>query len=191
MRLSIKTSDVVVATGQRGTGKSFAVDELAKAFGAHVPLYCYDPLDQHKGIRFARRVVGTYESQSADFDALCKLSYASGNNHLFAEEANLFFRDGMEYHVPHAWESVSRGRNRGVGMTLITQRVAELSKVVVGRADHMLIFRHSWGADVHTLAKMLGDDAASVREWREKIKTVPDHHFYWLHDGKVEGPIKL
>lgn len=78
--------------------------------------------------------------------------------HLFLEEADDYIpqrpmRD--EAQLLRAWENiVRRGRNRGLGMTLITQRSASINKSVLTQVQTLIAMRTTGPQDI-----------AAVREW--------------------------
>jgi len=80
--------------------------------------------------------------------------------HVVLEEADLFApegklkRAGDEAMLGAVYDLVRRGRGRGIGSTLITQRSASLSKEVLTQAEILLALRTTGPQDV-----------AAIREW--------------------------
>jgi predicted transcriptional regulator len=93
--------------------------------------------------------------------------------HLFLEEADDYIPQRPmreEAHLLRAWENiVRRGRNRGLGMTLITQRSAAINKSVLTQVQTLIAMRTTGP-----------QDRAAVEEWlkyhhqeREILESLP------------------
>lgn len=97
--------------------------------------------------------------------------------HLFIDEADLFApqrSDGEVARVLGAMEDiVRRGRIRGIGCTMITQRPAVLNKNVMTQADMLTCLRMSHQLDL----KAIGDWVAvhaDVSQWKTMQKALPN-----------------
>jgi hypothetical protein len=77
--------------------------------------------------------------------------------HLFLEEADDYIpqkpmRD--ELHLKRAWENiVRRGRSRGLGMTVITQRSAVVNKDVLTQVENLFVLRTTGPQDIKAVAE--------------------------------------
>ncbi len=77
--------------------------------------------------------------------------------HLFLEEADDYIpqkpmRD--ELHLKRAWENiVRRGRSRGLGMTLITQRSAVVNKDVLTQVENLFVLRTTGPQDIKAVSE--------------------------------------
>lgn len=75
--------------------------------------------------------------------------------HLFLEEADDYIpqkpmRD--ELHLKRAWENiVRRGRSRGLGMTIITQRSAVVNKDVLTQVENLFVLRTTGPQDIKAI----------------------------------------
>lgn len=77
--------------------------------------------------------------------------------HLFLEEADDYIpqkpmRD--ELHLKRAWENiVRRGRSRGLGMTIITQRSAVVNKDVLTQVENLFVLRTTGPQDIKAISE--------------------------------------
>lgn len=77
--------------------------------------------------------------------------------HLFLEEADDYIpqkpmRD--ELHLKRAWENiVRRGRSRGLGMTIITQRSAVVNKDVLTQVENLFVLRTTGPQDIKAVSE--------------------------------------
>lgn len=86
--------------------------------------------------------------------AFARRLYLKNENplHLFLEEADDYIPQspmGDEKHLLRAWENiVRRGRARGLGMTLITQRSAAVAKMVLTQVETLFAMRTTGPQDI-------------------------------------------
>ncbi len=86
--------------------------------------------------------------------AFARRLYQKNENplHLFLEEADDYIPQspmGDEKHLLRAWENiVRRGRARGLGMTLITQRSAAVAKMVLTQVETLFAMRTTGPQDI-------------------------------------------
>lgn len=125
------------------------------------------PLDRTNGVLMADLVVtkrlscvldlSTFESESAKKQFLLDFArqlYQKNEDplHLFLEEADDYIpqkpmRD--ETQLLRAWENiVRRGRSRGLGMTMITQRSAVINKSVLTQVETLFVLRTTGPQDI-------------------------------------------
>ncbi len=131
------------------------------------------PLDRTNGVLMADLIVGkrlscvldlsTFDSENAKKQFLLDFArqlYLKNEDplHLFLEEADDYIpqkpmRD--EAQLLRAWENiVRRGRSRGLGMTMITQRSASINKSVLTQVETLFALRTTGPQDI-----------AAIREW--------------------------
>lgn len=98
--------------------------------------------------------------------------------HLFVDEADQFAPQGRnwggeENRMLGAMEDiVRRGRKRGIGCTLITQRPSVLNKNVLTQAGSLLAMRMGHPRDIDAIQEWI-DVHAEVAESKEVIKSLP------------------
>lgn len=140
------------------------------------------PLDRSNGVILADLVVSkrltcvldlsTFESEGARKQFLLDFArqlYLKNEDplHLFLEEADDYIpqrpqRD--EAQLLRAWENiVRRGRSRGLGMTMITQRSAAINKMVLTQVETLIALRTTSPQDI-----------AVIREWVKYHQTGDD-----------------
>jgi len=90
--------------------------------------------------------------------------------HIFIEEADLFIPQSKS---PKCKGMISllirKGGQDGIGMSIITQRLASVDKNVIAQIDNHFIFHTEWPSDI-SLVKKLGNIS---KEDIEKVKTLP------------------
>jgi hypothetical protein len=123
---------------ERGAGELLADLIAEKRLSCVLDLSAFESESEKKGflLAFARRLYLKNESPL----------------HLFLEEADDYipqkpFRD--EAQLLRAWENiVRRGRSRGLGMTLITQRSAAINKMVLTQVETLFALRTTGPQDI-------------------------------------------
>lgn len=96
----------------------------------------------------------TESDKKAFLLAFARRLYQRNDNplHLFLEEADDYIPQspmGDEKHLLRAWENiVRRGRARGLGMTLITQRSAAVAKMVLTQVETLFAMRTTGPQDI-------------------------------------------
>jgi uncharacterized protein len=146
-----------------GTGPGLAIPIFG---GKHGDL----PLDRSNGVALADLIVSrrlscildlsTFDSESAKKQFLLDFArhlYQKNEDplHLFLEEADDYIpqkpmRD--EAQLLRAWENiVRRGRSRGLGMTMITQRSASINKMVLTQVETLIVLRTTGPQDIKAI----------------------------------------
>lgn len=168
--LTIRTDQVTTVAGMRGTGKTTLMRRLVQSTPR---AWVLDPLDQYGDLGRHCIVPGEKGAPADERDcleALCRRAWASGNVTIFAEEAELALPEKKTL-LPYTQKVILRGRNRGIGFTACTRRIAELKKTVFSLSDHVLIFAFFADVDISYLTGFMGKEAEQVRALR-------DFHFY-------------
>ncbi|MBW7998472.1 MAG: ATP-binding protein [Candidatus Glassbacteria bacterium] len=190
MGVEVKTSNRITICGMTGTGKTVFAKSLMMTMSSETnPVGVLDPLDQFADIEeegVLERVVPPPNQEGAMFDAMADRAMKRGNMSLFGEEAEMYVPERGKVGDP-AMRAILRGRNRGVGITLITRRIAMLSKNFFSLSDHVFIFRHFSPNDISYLADFVGPETA------RRFMDLPDYYFAHFANGKTDflKPIKI
>jgi len=117
----------------------------------------------------------------------CRELYRRNRNtcarHVFIEEATEFVPQTRRPEMQEVYESVERlvrmGRNRGLGVTLISQRSAAVAKDVLTQLDTLIALRTVGPQDRKALLDMFEgvleeDDWPRLQEFKTRIPRLPD-----------------
>lgn len=148
------------------------------------------PLDRAEGAAVADIVIrenlsclldlSRFESEAAKKDfllAFAKRLYEQNETarHLFLEEADDYIPQRPmreEVKLLRAWENiVRRGRGRGLGMTMLTQRSASINKNVLTQVETLFVMRTSGPQDRKAIEGWVR--SSSVEVTREELAQVP------------------
>lgn len=134
-----------------GRGKGLPILVVGGAYGDL-------PIDRRAGADVAKGIVEQNVSAVIDFSAESKACYRQfigdfcdtlyrinkSSRHVLIEEAPEVLPQRLRPDLARTFEAVerlfSRGRNRGLGGTVISQRAATLNKDVMSQADHIVAF---------------------------------------------------
>jgi DNA helicase HerA-like ATPase len=108
-----------------------------------------------KNFRIIRRYPDNFDGDyAADLDAVIRIAYAIGGVMIIADE----FQEFMEReHISRELKTlILRGRHRGVGITGITQRPAEISKTFLAQCVHFFFGGFSEPNDLKYLDGVFG-----------------------------------
>ena len=179
----IKTTEVVLISGQRGTGKSTLLRMIARRAKKVI---VYDPLFEHGmlGVKtrnvedvaqLDRVVFQPINNDEKTFEDFCRTIWNKRDNVLvFIDEVD---EHADLYNLPPFFGRLVRlGRHKGIGVIGITRRIANVNKTLPALSHHIISFRQTLPNDVAYLADFITWDNAS------KLKTLPDFcylHFDW------------
>lgn len=145
-QIRLKPSNRIITAGLPETGKTTLARNLAneclKALGKP-NLYIIDPLNQYsafddliqEGYRF---VPQRHDIQ--DFDKICQHLCTVQNHTLLIEECEDYLWQGVSLPY-HAYRIVRMGRNWGIGIQGVSQRIQEVDKKFVDRCQHLFLFK--------------------------------------------------
>lgn len=177
--LRLKNTDIIVISGERGTGKSTLAMYFARMFPRYV---VYDALGEYQEKGF-ENVYIPGSSESYEFERFCKACWEVENIMVVIDEAETFMPEGRNF-PEHAFKIVMQGRHRNIGMIVTTKRIAELKKTIVSQAKYVILFRHFLRNDIDYIRSFAGDRAY-------ELKDLKDFRFMVYSLGQMSGPFKV
>ena len=136
---NFKTDDRIAVTGQPGTGKTIFTMYLASLIPED-RLLIVDPLDQYGKFPDKCRFVALDVDPAKEFNDLAKQIMARGNVTVFVEEAQRYMPEGQAI-GPDTMAMINRGRNFGIGIVAISQRIQHITKNYWDLAQNIVFFR--------------------------------------------------
>lgn len=135
----MKTTDRVLVCGMPGSGKT----TMAKYLASAIPegrLLIYDTLRQYRNFPDKCRYIPQHSDSVIEFDNVCKYLCSVKDFVFVIEEADLYMGQYMRFGT---WTSelVNVGRNWGIGIIAVTQRIQEINKRFFGRCSHVFFFQ--------------------------------------------------
>ena len=177
----MKTNEINIICGQRGKGKTTLAKWLAKRIKRKIIL---DLLGEYSDDPELKKFCFIPESDD-EIERFFERVYREGNKTIIIDEADLIFPNRIKL-VDIYYKIVHLGRHRGIGLLLITRRIANLHKDIVSLADTIFIFRLLIKNDIEYLRYFIGDDIF-------KAQNLKDYHFLIWQKGKIQysEPIKI
>lgn len=177
----IASDERVVIIGKTGSGKTFLAKHLLKTCQKLLVLdskgtlndwNCqnYDPSAMDaEGFRL--RLLGPFDGN--DMDAIDH-AYRVGDVTIYIDEAySIFYDQRKRAEIEPILRCLTRGRERGVGVWVSTQRPVNMSKYVLTEAEHFFVFRLTDSNDRKLVAN-------SIHENLED-KVTSQHGFFYYH----------
>ena len=147
-RINLKISNRIVVAGIPGSGKSTFARYLASHClppqGQTEPnLMIIDPLNQYgvfdeligDGYRFVPE-----RQDIQDLERICRHLCGVSNHMLLIEECEDYIYQGVSL-PPYTYKVIRQGRNWGIGLMGVSQRIQEVDKKFVDRANHLFLFK--------------------------------------------------
>jgi len=184
--IKIKTDDIIVVCGKRGSGKSVFVRYLAKHLKRRI---IWDINFEHTNLGYVlhyphqikgefkrgitRIVFQPYDKTEEAFDNFCKTCFGLIHYTLIIEEVE---RYATSYKIPGALKKIiDVGRHYGIGLIVTCRRVARLNPDVPFNANHIIIFHLHRPQDAQYLAEWVGDIVLSADLSDYKYLHYSDH----------------
>ena len=168
MPLDIQTDDRLAVIGQPGTGKTVFLKYLASLIPPD-RLKIYDPLDQYQQFEDENRIVPVDSNPLQEFNTFARQMMAVGNKTIFVEEAQRYFPQDRPLPDDTA-AMLNRGRNLGIGVFAISQRIAHINNNFFDLAQTLIIFRPG-SQSYQALKRMLPKDAYNA------VIHLPDYQY--------------
>lgn len=144
--IHLNQADRIIICGLPKTGKT----TLAKYLGFYfkslpdVGLIIIDPINQYGSfdavLPEGNRIIPNPGEEISTFDAVCRRLCTVRNHVLMLEECEDYLGQGLQL-PPNAFRVIRQGRNWGIGVIAITQRLPEVSKRFFDRCQHIFFFR--------------------------------------------------
>lgn len=154
------------------------------------------PLDEHMGEALAEAIIDENISCIIDLSELSKSAWRrftrdfcralfkknSSPRHVFIEEATEFVPQTRRPEMQEAYEAVERmvrlGRNRGLGVTLIAQRSAQIAKDVLYALDVLIVLRTIGTLDKKAILDLVQDNIEEdgthlLKQMRQSMASLP------------------
>ena len=143
-QIKLRATDRIVITGLPGSGKT----TLAYFLGSFCTpnLMIIDPLNQYgqfddvipEGYRFVPQ-----RNDIQDLEDICKRLNTVNNHVLLIEECEDYIFQGVSL-PPYTYKVIRQGRNWGIGLIAVSQRIQEVDKKFVDRSQHLMLFKCGW-----------------------------------------------
>lgn len=113
------------------------------------------------------------------WNRLCYLCWDHTNIHLIADELKgVYQQDGWVAGITDYHENImTRGRQKGVGMTNLSQRPKGIPLECLSEAEHFFSFRLNLKADRDRIGQIVGS------EHQEKTRELKGHEFLYYNTG--------
>jgi len=183
-QIRLKPSNRIITAGLPETGKTTLARHLAaeclKAIGSP-NLMIIDPLNQYgqfdaliqEGYRF---VPQRHDMQ--DFERICQHLCNVQSHTLLIEECEDYLWQGVSLPY-HAYKIVRMGRNWGIGIQGVSQRIQEVDKKFVDRCQHLFLFKCGFESFDYLKQKLGRQRAQRVLDLRSE-----DHEFVHYDIGR-------
>jgi hypothetical protein len=192
----LKSTDVFLSLGRRGSGKSYLARRISEAYPRKVIFDSLGEFSDSDGIvvysfeEFCQKIIETEHSQAFtlifqfdpesdshvnEFNQALRILWHRGNVLIVVEEIQL-------YSSPHSmcmWlrNCLLTGRHRNVGLIFTTQRPGECHKTIISQANHVFCGSLHERNDIEYTRSVLADRAYD-------LSTLPEREFLYFQPGK-------
>lgn len=193
--VTIHSNDRLAVTGKTGTGKTHLVKKLVWNRFNRVVFYDWkwqhypelnapvvhtieEVEDALNDPNMVNKFVYAPKRKGRDvFNRLCYLMWEETNIHLIADELKgIYQENGWVAGITDYHENImTRGRQKGVGMTNVTQRPKGVPLETLSEAEHFFTFKLNLRDD----RKRIGDIIGS--EHQHKARELTDHRFIYYN----------
>ncbi len=183
---------IKLVMGKRGCGKSFLVKQLIKNIRR---LFVYDSMGEYtdgvvvedmaelrkfwsKVYRGHFRIIYRPTDAESEFEPICQLIWVCGYMTLVAEEVQTFCNTRS---ICKDFKAiVAKGRHRDITLIGVTQRPAEISKLLTSQAKEICIFNTTEPNDLQYFKDSFGSELV------EKIGQLQQYEYVFWKDGVKE-----
>lgn len=183
--MKIRSDDIILITGKRGSGKSYFLKKwfLVSLAIQHKRVVIWDTNHEYQPIRSGlitynlRSIIEEFNKKTQEiiyrpqiktpekFNQFCKIVFRLNNIFLMIEEIEQF---ASAYKVPPGFKTIiDIGRHRGLGVICTSRRTLMLPSDLPFNMDHLIIFRQTRPQDLDYLAKWVGEEVYQLKEMPE------------------------
>jgi hypothetical protein len=192
----LKSTDVFLSLGRRGSGKSYLARKLSSAYPRKVVFDSLGEYSDDDGIivcnfdEFCQKILETQNSHAFtiifqfdpesethvdEFNQALRILWHRGNVLILIEEIQL-------YSSPHSmclWlkNCLLTGRHRNVGLIFTTQRPGECNKTIISQSNHVFCGSLHEKNDIEYTKSILGESAYS-------LSSLPERQFLYFRPGQ-------
>lgn len=200
-KVVIQSNDRVAVVGKTGSGKTYLVKNLIwerfnsvifydwkwqhyKELNAPVVHTIEDVEDALNDPQMANKFVYAPKRKGLDvWNRLCYLAWEETNIHLIADELKgVYQQNGWVAGITDYHENImTRGRQRGVGMTNVSQRPKGIPLETMSEAEHLFVFKLNLRDDRNRIGEIVGS------EHQEQARTLSGHEFMY-YNTEMDSP---
>ena len=128
----MRSDEIIIIAGTRGSGKTTLGKTLIAGLNR---VLIYDPMGEYNPTISYRPKTDTIE----EIEKVGKYVWDQGNMMFVVDEAERYFRNRITLPM-NLFKIINSGRHRGIGLMLITRRIAELHKTPFSMAAKVYLF---------------------------------------------------
>lgn len=205
--MEIRTTDCLMISGKRGTGKTFFTKwYITEHLLGVIKVLIWDPLWQYGDLGKCVHALNSIsmsmienkkeaivyqphavEDTEEHFDMVAHWIFRTKNMVFIAEEINEYM---TPWKIPPRFRAlVRRGRNYNIGVMGITHRPAYMSPNYVNQIDHWFIFQQDLKADLDRLVEYIQRADETINQ--DYIATMADRHFLHMYRDRDTGQTEV
>ena len=161
----MRSDEIITISGKRGYGKTTLAKTILNKLSLE-RVVVWDPMMEYNHINsyIPRR------GDAEEFNNWLKALWLKGNVCIMVDEADQVMAERKP--LPEfANKIINLGRHRGIGMIMITRRLANLNKTAVSQSATMFLFHHFISNDINYLKEMISDAESLIQLKKFQYKT--------------------